>query len=120
MSSNSLKLGLLLEFIPNHYSRDCPCQYCECNCHHFRLSQINNTKRKKKTHHETRPHNPIRRTLSQQLKGKTTENREDPLRWKIANEDLILIEREPPETKKTIPAKKSLVPQTSLPHLKKN
>ena len=40
MSSNSLKLGLLLGLHPNYFPRDCPCQHCRCSCHNYRLSQI--------------------------------------------------------------------------------
>ena len=120
MSFNSLKLGLLLELVFNHYSKDCPCQYCRCDCHHYRLLQIDSIERKRKTHHKVRSHSSTRRTLSQQLKGKTTESREDPLRRKMTNKDSILIERELPDTKKTILTKKSLVPQASLLHLRKD
>ena len=80
MSFNNLKLELLLELILNYFSKNYSCQYCRCNCHHYRLLQIDNIIRKKKIHYETRFHNPIRRTLDQQLKEKTTENRKEPLR----------------------------------------
>ena len=40
MSSNSLKLGLLLGLQLNHYSKDCPCQHCKYSCHHYRLSHV--------------------------------------------------------------------------------
>ena len=39
MSSNSLKLRLLLGLVPNHYPKDCPCQHCRCDCHRLRLLQ---------------------------------------------------------------------------------
>ena len=42
MSSNSLKLGLLLGLLSNHYPKDCPCQHCTCGCHHYWLSQVSN------------------------------------------------------------------------------
>ena len=42
MSFNNLKLGLLLELISNHYSKDCPCQHCRCDCHHYKLSHSSN------------------------------------------------------------------------------
>ena len=120
MSFNSLKLELLLSLYLNHFSKDCPCQHCRYSCHNYRLSQIDSTKRKRKTHQGTRLHSPTRRTPGQQLRGKTTENQEEPNQRKIANKDSILIERESPETKKKILAKKSLVPQTSLHQLRKN
>ena len=37
MSFNSLKLGLLLGLIPNHFLKDCSCQHYKCDCHHHRL-----------------------------------------------------------------------------------
>ena len=77
MSFNNLKLRLLLGLYSNHFSRDCSCQYCRCNCYNYRLLQINSTKRKRKTHQETRPHSPIQRTPSQQLREKTTENQKE-------------------------------------------
>ena len=110
MSFNNLKLKLLLKFISNYYFKDCSYQHYRCNCHHYKLLQINSIERKRKTHHETRSHNPIRRTLGQQLKEKTTENRKDLIRREVTNKDSILIEREPSEMKKTIPTKKNLVP----------
>ena len=80
MSFNSLKLELLLKLVFNYYFKNCSCQYYKCDCHYYRLLQINNIKRKKKIHYETRFHNSIRRTLGQQLKEKTTKNRDNPLR----------------------------------------
>ena len=120
MSFNSLKLELLLELVLNYYLKDCTYQHCRYDYHHLKLLQINSIKRKRKTHYGIRFHNPIRRTLDQQPKEKTTKNHENPLRRKVTNKDSILIEREPSETKKTISVKKSLVPQASLLHLRKN
>ena len=80
MSFNNLKLELLLELVLNHYPENYSCQHYRCNCHHYKLLQINNIKRKKKIHYGTRFHNSIRRTLDQQLKRKTTGNRENLLR----------------------------------------
>ena len=40
MSSNSLKLGLLLGLHPNHFPRDCPCQHCCCSCHNYKLPHL--------------------------------------------------------------------------------
>ena len=120
MSFNNLKLKLLLKLILNYYLKNCSCQHYKCNCHHYKLLQINNIVRKRKIYYETRFHNPIRRTLDQQLKEKTTGNRKDFIRRKITNKDSILTERKPSKIKKTIPVKKSLVSQTSLLYLKKN
>ena len=64
MSFNSLKLELLLRLYFNHFSRDCSCQHCRCNCYNYKLLQIDNIK-KKKIHLETRLYNSTRRTLGQ-------------------------------------------------------
>ena len=50
MSSNSLKLELLLRLHFNYFSRDCLCQRCRYSCHNYRLLQIDSIKRKKKIH----------------------------------------------------------------------
>ena len=76
MSFNSFKLELLLKLLSNHYSKDCRCQHCTCDYHHYKLLQIDSINKKKKTHLETRSHSPIRRTLDQQQKKRTTENQE--------------------------------------------
>ena len=120
MSFNSLKLELLLELVLNHYLKDCSCQHCRCNCHHYKLLQINSIKRKRKTHQKTILHSSTRRTHGQQLKEKTTENRKELNQRKVTNKDSILTERESPETTKKISIKKSLVPQTNLLRLKKD
>ena len=84
MSFNNLKVELLLKLVFNHYSKNYSCQYCTCNCHHYKLLQINNiNKKKRKTHLEIRLHNTIRKTLDQQRKEKTTRNQENLFRREI-------------------------------------
>ena len=66
MSFNNLKLELLLELLSNHYLKNCRCQHCTCDCHHYKLLQINSiNKKKEKIHLETRLYSSIQRTLDQ-------------------------------------------------------
>ena len=67
MSFNNLKLRLLLKLLSsNYYFKNYRCQYYTYNCHYYKLLQINSlNKKKRKTHLETRLHNPIRKTLDQ-------------------------------------------------------
>ena len=39
MSSNNLRLELLLKLYFNHFLRDCSYQHCRYNCHNYRLLQ---------------------------------------------------------------------------------
>ena len=65
MFFNNFKLEFILELQFNYYFKNCSCQYCKCNCHHYRLLQINSIKKeKKKIYQETRLHSPIRRPFS--------------------------------------------------------
>ena len=42
MSLNKLvTLALLLDLVPNHTEKHCPCQRCRCRCHLYKLSHIN-------------------------------------------------------------------------------
>ena len=110
MSFNNLKLKLLLELIFNYYFKNCSYQHYIYNCYYYKLIQINSiNKKKKKTYLKTRSYSPIRRTLDQQRKEKTTRNQENLFRREITKQDSILIERESSKTKKLILTKKSLV-----------
>ena len=48
MSFNNLKLELLLKLVLNYYFKNCSYQHYKCNCHHYKLLQINNITRKRK------------------------------------------------------------------------
>ena len=121
MSFNNLKLKLLLELLFNYYLKNYLCQYCTYDCYYYKLLQINSiNKRKRKTYLETRFYNPIRRTLGQQQKERTTENQEKLFRREITKQDSILIERKSSKTRKPILTKKSLVSQIILSLSRKN
>ena len=110
MSFDNLKLELLLELLSNYYLKNYSYQHYTCDCHYYKLLQINSiNKKKRKTHLEIKLHNPIWRTLDQQRKERTTENQEKLFRREITKQDLILIERESSKTKKPILTKKNLV-----------
>ena len=40
MTSNSLKLELLLGLVLNHYTKDCPYQHYKCDYYHYKLLHI--------------------------------------------------------------------------------